>query len=38
VKNKHNFCIGEVIERASHIGRTKQIKFKEDGPLFTKSR
>jgi hypothetical protein len=38
VKNKHNFCIGEVIERTSHIGQTEQIKFEEDGPLFTESR
>ncbi len=38
VKNKHNFCIGEAIEETSHIGRTKQIKFEEDGPLFVEPR
>ena len=38
VKNKHNFCIGEAVERTSHIERTEQIKYDEDGPLFQESR
>jgi hypothetical protein len=38
VKNKHNLYIGETIEQTSHIGRTKQRKFEEDGPLFMESR
>ncbi len=38
VKNKHNFCIGETIEQTSHIGRTEQIEFEEDGPLFVELR
>jgi len=38
VENKHNFCNGEAIEETSHIGRTKQIKFEGDGPLFVESR
>ncbi len=29
MKNKHNFCIREVIEQNSHIGQIEQIKFKE---------
>jgi hypothetical protein len=38
VKNKHNFCIGEALERTSHIERTEQIKFEEKGLLFVDSR
>jgi len=38
VKNKHNFYIRETIEHTSHIRRTQQIKFEEDGPLFVESR
>jgi hypothetical protein len=38
VQNKHNFCIGEVIEQTSHIGQIEQIKFEEDGPLFMESK
>jgi hypothetical protein len=38
VKNKHNFCNGEVIEETSHIGQTEKIKFEGDGPLFLESR
>ncbi len=38
VKNKHNFCIGEVIGQTSHIRWTGQIKFEEVGPLFMESR
>jgi hypothetical protein len=37
VKNKHNFCIGEVVERTSHIKKIEQIKYDEDGPLFQES-
>ena len=38
VKNKYNFCISEAVERMSHIERTEQIKYDEDGPLFQESR
>ena len=38
VKNKHTFCVGEAIERCSHIGRTEQIKYFDDGISFTQSR
>jgi hypothetical protein len=38
MKNKDNFCIGDMIERTSHMGRTKQIKFEENGPLYMESR
>ena len=34
VKNKHNFCIGEAIERTSHIDRSEYIKYDEDGYYF----
>jgi hypothetical protein len=27
-----------MIERTSHMGRTKQIKFEENGPLYMESR
>ena len=37
VKNKYNFCIDEAIERTSHIERTEQIKYDEDGSLFQES-
>jgi hypothetical protein len=29
VKNKHNFCIKEVIERTSHIGWIEQVNLKK---------
>jgi hypothetical protein len=38
VKNKHHFCIGEVIEQTSHIRRTETNKVEEDGPMFMESR
>jgi hypothetical protein len=38
VKNKHNFCIAKACERASHVGRTTQIKVGENAPLFCENR
>lgn len=36
--NKHNFCLGEGLERLAHISRTEQIKVDEAAPVFAKSR
>lgn len=38
VMNKHNFCLGEGLERLAHISRTEQIKVDEAAPVFAKSR
>jgi hypothetical protein len=38
VMNKHNFCLGEGLERLAHISRTEQIKVDEAAPNFAKSR
>lgn len=38
VINKHNFCLGEGLERLAHISRTEQIKVDDAAPVFAKSR
>jgi len=38
VRNKHNFSIGEAIERTSHIARVEKIKHEKNGPLFANPR
>jgi len=38
VKNKHTFSVGKAIEKCSHIGRTKQIKYFDDGISFAQFR
>lgn len=30
MKNKHIFCVGEAVERCSHIDRTEQVKNDND--------